>query len=294
MKYALITLTILVIVVASPLTRAQDDDVQCDENRINDVLAAAISDLQAVEGSSAQDQLAAVAAVRAELVALESACAGSDFEANTMRDLWWSRFDVTIDNIDTSANRFRVTESYIIEFGGGPYSYGFAWIPLDRVMYIDSINVYDDGTQLNHECTDTAGNVCVTTDGKNMSIKYYFLYPVQTAEQRRIRLEYTVYGALRSYYDGDELYWVALPADLSGFDVDASHVVVVMPDDVPPLKWTSYPAEGWTVTTEGNTLTWVSPPRPSDDGSFEVRIKYPHNPAMMKPSWQTDDVSKWE
>ncbi|RPI93458.1 MAG: DUF2207 domain-containing protein, partial [Chloroflexi bacterium] len=58
------------------------------------------------------------------------------------------------------------------------------------------------------------------------------------------------------------------------------------PDDVPPQDWTSYPDEGWTVTEEGNTLSWESPPRPSDDGSFEVRVKYPHNPAMEKPSWQ--------
>jgi hypothetical protein len=202
------------------------------------------------------------------------------------RSLRWDRFDVTIDNIHTSANQFDVTESYVLTIERGPYSYGFAEIPKGRLTGIDTVAVYDGDARLNSSCINTAGSVCVTEDGDNLSINYYFRRPAGNGEQRQIRIEYTVHGALRSYDEGDELFWVALPEDTSGFDVEASQVTVVMPAGVTPLRWTSYP-DTWTLSAEGNTLTWDSPPRPSDDGSFEVRVKYPHDPAMKKPSWQT-------
>jgi hypothetical protein len=206
-------------------------------------------------------------------------------QSSDSRSLRWDRFDVTIDNINTSANEFRVTEAYELYIERGPYSYGFAQIPLGRVESIDNVTVSQDGTPLSATCSSSAGTYCVTQDSKNLSINYYFLRSVQSGQQPHIQIQYTVHGGLRSYAAGDELYWVALPSDTSGFDVVASRVVVNLPPNTPILAETGYP-NTWAYSAEGDTLTWTSPTLPSNHGSFEVRVKYPHDPAMKKPAWQ--------
>lgn len=207
-------------------------------------------------------------------------------EQNTdARSLRWDRFDITIDNINTSANQFHITEAYDLYIERGPYSYGFAEVPLERVTKIDGVSVSQDGVPLNRACTNAAGTYCVTQDGDTLSINYYFKRQVRSGERPQIRIEYWVYGALRSYTKGDELFWVALPEDLSGFTVEASWATVVLPPGTPVLAVTGYP-DTWAYRAEGDTLIWESPPRPSEQGSFEVRVKYPHDPAMKKPAWQ--------
>lgn len=217
---------------------------------------------------------------------------GETFGSSDGRSLRWDRFDVTIDNFNTNANQFVVTEDYTITVDTGPFSYGFAEIPLDRVESISNVTVYENNVPLTRSCNGARATACVQDDGKLLSIQYYFVSPVQSRETRRITLEYTVTGALRSYAKGDELFWVALPEDLS-FPVESSRVTVNLPATAPALAATSYP-DTWDYSASGNTLTWVSPPRPSDDGMFEVRVKIPHNPIMPKPSWQAGfDRETW-
>jgi hypothetical protein len=208
-----------------------------------------------------------------------------DLVSSQDRNLRWDRFDVRIDNIDTTANQFDVAEMYELTIVRGPYTFGFVDIPMNRLTDITHMEIYQDSSLLAETCSDQAGTYCVTREDGDFFVKYYFLRPAQSGDQLSIQVNYTVHGALRSYEEGDELFWVALPEDLSGFDVEASRVIVVMPQATPALYAISYP-QTWQQVTEGNTITWFSPPRPSDDGKFEVRVKYPHNPAMKKPSWQ--------
>lgn len=207
----------------------------------------------------------------------------SDSQAQDDRSLHWDRFDVTIDNFDTAANTFDVTESYQITVERGPFTYGFAEIPHARLDQLSNFKVFDNGVQLGLGCTQARGTVCIRNDGENFTIQYYFTDTLQSGT-RDIRLEYTVHGALRSYDDGDELFWAALPEALA-FPVGASRVQVILNPDMTSLAVTSYP-DTWNYFAEGNVLTWDSPSRPSDYGMFEVRVKYPHNPAMDAPEWQ--------
>ena len=89
------------------------------------------------------------------------------------RSLRWNRYDVTINNFDTSTNRFDVTESYVLAIETGPFSFGFAEIPMDRLERITNVIVYQDGTPLNATCSGARGTFCATGI-EDYSIRYYF------------------------------------------------------------------------------------------------------------------------
>jgi uncharacterized membrane protein YgcG len=225
------------------------------------------------------------------ITAIASLASGEQTEETDGRHLQWDRFDVTIDNFDTTENRFDVTEDYTITVDNGSFRYGMGEIPLGRVESITDVQVYENDQPLPY-CTGSSGTFCLANDGENFSFTYYFTSPMETGETRHFRVEYTVYGALRSYADGDELFWAALPGDLM-FPVEESRVQVVLNPGMDTLSINSYP-DTWGYVVEGNTLTWHSPHYPSDDGMFEVQVHYPHNPAMAKPDWQADyDRETW-
>ena len=200
------------------------------------------------------------------------------------RSLRWDRYDVTVDNIDTAANRFRVTETYLITVERGPFSFGFAEIPQSRLERIADVAVYENRVPLQPSCAGTPGTFCARDEGDNFTIQYYFTSPMQSGNRREFVIRYTVDGALRSYEGGDQLYWVAVPGDLS-FPVLASTVQVIMPADRPPQLIASYP-DTWVQSVEGNTVTWQSPGAVPRGQKFEVRVQYEHDPRMKKPAWQ--------
>jgi hypothetical protein len=206
-------------------------------------------------------------------------------EPNTdPRHLQWDRYDVIIEDIDTAANSFQVSEQYALYVQTGPFRYGFAEIPKGRLESIGNVAVFEEGTPLPATCAGTPGTSCVHDGGDVYSIEYNFTRPIQSGESRAITIRYTVYGALRSYSGGDQLYWVAVPADRA-FPVMASQVTVTMPEDRPPLLTASYPGT-WTESIAGNVITWESPGRMDEGDSVEVRVQYEHDPRMEKPGWQ--------
>lgn len=209
----------------------------------------------------------------------------SSVAAQDGRSLRWDRYDVTVDEIETAANRFRVTENYLITVETGPFSFGFAEIPQGRLDRIADVVVYENRSPLQASCSGAAGTYCARSEGDNFTIQYYFTRPMQSGERREFTIRYTVYGALRSYEKGDQLYWIAVPGDLS-FPVLSSTVRVIMPADRPPELVAGYP-DSWVQTVEGNTITWQSPGRLPRGQSFEARVQYAHDPLMKKPGWQS-------
>ncbi len=200
------------------------------------------------------------------------------------RYLYWERFDVTIDRMETATNRFRVTEDYRLVVERGPFRYGFREIPTERMEALEGLQVFHNGQPLTPNCSQYPGTYCVTQTSNAVSLRYYFSAPLESNTTANIRLVYTVRGALRAYEEGDELFWVALPPDLS-FPVHWSRVTVHLPEGVQPLAATSYP-NTWRQQINGNVITWDSPEWPSRQGQAEVRVKYPHDPQMPQPSWQ--------
>jgi uncharacterized membrane protein YgcG len=213
------------------------------------------------------------------------ASSANDNAGGDGRTLRWDRFDVAIDNIRTAENRFDVVEAYQLSILTGPFRFGTAMIPMDRLNAIENVAVYDNNTRLEPTCSGQVGTVCARQQGGDYSIKYYFRDSARSGTQRSIRIEYTVQGALRSYSGGDQLYWVAVPGDRP-FPVLASRVTVTLPPDRPPEVTASYP-DTWAEEIAGNTITWTAPGTLDPGDEAEVRVQYPHDPAMDKPSWQS-------
>lgn len=228
--------------------------------------------------------LIAVVALAAFFFGFAQPAAAIDPAQGDGRSLVWERYDVRIDQMDTAANRFRVAETYRLRIDRGPFSFGTAEIPLDRVNDIDSLSVYENGQPLRQTCNGNPGTYCVTNDGDVLAVEYNFMSQAQSGTTKEIALVYTVSGALRSYEDGDQLWWVAIPADLPFPVLDAA-VAVELPADSPPEVIGSYPEE-WPYEVDGTTITWRAPGRMSSGDWFEVRVQYPHNPAMAEPGWQ--------
>lgn len=209
------------------------------------------------------------------------------------RNLWWDRFDVRIYDINTTTNRFSVTETYEITVERGPYRFGLRTIPLNRVDSLALRSVQVDGQLLSRGCDEVPGTYCQIVEGSDLNITYYFWEPAESGATINITLSYMVFGGLRSYDTGDELHWIALPEDLSGFEARSSQVVVELPAGLGILSATGEPA-AWELSRAEMPLTWVSPSNPSNYGAFEVRVTYPHNPLMPKPNWQAaNDRRQW-
>jgi len=225
------------------------------------------------------------------------------------RSLHWMRWDVLIDQIDTTANSFRVKETYNLAIDSGPFHGGFRNIPLNRIDSIDNIQVTDNNTSLRMlntaNCpTSNPGVACYTatsiiqstSSGSNSTtysftnaqekITYVFTETLNGGDTRNVNITYTVHGALRSYAGGDQLYWGALATDRN-FDVQASRITVQLPPGLTADTIATYPAWSQETGAAAGTLVFDSPGDQGSSNSVEVRIQYPHNPAMHAPGWQS-------
>jgi uncharacterized membrane protein YgcG len=203
------------------------------------------------------------------------------------KTLVWQRWDVLIDNVDTVANQFDVTESYDIQFSG-TFQAGQAVIPLDRVDEIRNVQVLEAGSPLRANCSARPGTYCVSQSDNNLLIDYYFNRPLTNTSQH-FDIQYTVLGGLRSYTGGDQLWWIAVTQDKYGFSVQNSTITVQMPSGSAPREGVdpvvTYGAAS-DVQVKGTTITATARNGVPADDSFEIRVQYPHNPAMRAPGWQ--------
>ncbi|MBI5671489.1 MAG: DUF2207 domain-containing protein [Chloroflexi bacterium] len=205
------------------------------------------------------------------------------------RSVFWERWDVLIDNVDTAANRFNVTESYNIYFTG-TFRFGSVEIPRQNLERIHSVEVYEGGQPLRESCSESPGTYCVQNTANALSVVYYFTRPVSD-DRQQFDIRYTVDGALRIYDGGDQLWWTAVPSEHFGFSIGSSTITVQMPsgyaprEGIDPVVTYGAPAD---VNVRGTTITARATQPLDGNDYFEIRVQYPHNPAARVPSWQAD------
>ena len=203
------------------------------------------------------------------------------------RTVFWQRWDVLINNVDTANNQFNVTEIYDVQFNG-TFHYGSAVIPLDRLNNITDVQVSEAGRPLQQNCSTQVDSVCSETTSDGLSITYYFTHPI-TDSTEHFEISYTVNGALRVYSGGDQLWWIAVPSQHYGFPIATSTITVILPQGFAPREGidpvVTYGATS-DVQVNGTAVVAKTTHEIVGDDAFEIRVQYPHDPNAHAPGWQ--------
>ena len=191
------------------------------------------------------------------------------------KSLEWQRLDTDI--VVQPNGDLRITESNLIAFTSGTFSYGYRDIDMSRLTGIDDIRVTENGQPIQYE---------TSSDGDTLRITYTFSTPARN-ETRQIVLEYTAKGAVRYYPDGDQVFWPAVYADRNGFPVQNSKATVALPEGATATRVETYGPQA-TVTGEGESLVVAQALEPIPSGQdFEIRVQFPHGIVSGEPSrWQ--------
>jgi uncharacterized membrane protein len=201
----------------------------------------------------------------------------------------WERWDVLIDNIDTTDNQFNVSETHEVRFVG-TFSVGLRDLFLQYVENIRDIRVFQDNQPLRESCSEQPGTFCLTRTSDAISIEYYFNESIRNRTET-FRIEYTVVGAIRRYDTGDLIGWTVVPADHFGFYINSSTITIEMPDDyapregVDPIETYGAPAE---ISVRGSTITATTTRTIGGSEDFNIGLQFPHDPRGRIPSWQAD------
>jgi len=207
--------------------------------------------------------------------------------AQDNRTVFWQRWDVLINNVDTTHNQFNVTEIYDMQFTG-TFHYGSAVIPLDRLDSITNVHVTEGGKALTEDSSGSPGTFTAEDTPDGLSITYYFFNTISDGNEH-FEISYTVNGGLRVYSAGDQLWWIAIPTDHSGFPIGNSTITVKLPQGFAPREGVdpvvTYGAPG-DVQVNGSTIVAKATRQIGGDESFEIRAQYPHDPNAKAPAWQ--------
>ncbi len=208
--------------------------------------------------------------------------------AQDNRTVFWQRWDVLINNVDTTNNQFDVTEIYDVQFSG-TFSHGSAVIPTDQLNGINNVHVTEAGQALSQSCSGQQGTYCLQNTSDGLSITYYFFRSISNATEH-FEIGYTVDGGLRIYPDGDQLWWIAVPSDHYGFPIGSSTITVKLPQGYAPREGVNsvvtYGAPG-DVQVNGTTVTAKATQQITGNQDFEIRVQYPHDPNAVPPTWQS-------
>ena len=202
----------------------------------------------------------------------------------------WEQYDVDIDVRQDGS--FHVVEDQVVEFNGS-FSTGFADIPLTRVDEIANVSLTIDGEPAEYvepsAYDEEPGTFTAATSYSDINIDYAFPQ-TDPGDERRIQLEYDVFGGIRVYEDlepaNQQLWWTAISEEVTEIaPVENATVSVTLPEQVPPEGIVAGPTEP---EVDGATYTWTRSDLDAGD-DFEVRLQFPPITDATLPAWQELD-----
>ena len=195
---------------------------------------------------------------------------------------YWQEFnvDITINEDGT----FWVEETQVLAFSGGTFTFVSRNINMSQISKITDVAVFDgDGNAFQPSSSEEAGTFETYMEEGDFYIRWYF---PPTQGRTPFTLRYRVHGALRYYEGGDQLWWKAIPPNLTARVEDAT-VTVHLPDGV-----AGEPAEVYftdaRITGEGtSTVTFEALETIPTGQQMEVRVQFPHGIVAGSPAgWQ--------
>lgn len=180
----------------------------------------------------------------------------------------WQRLDVDIafqPNGD-----LRITETNVIQFIGGPFTFGFR--DFHRVPYFEITDIV--ATEDNADGKPLGLQTGLTNSG-DYRVQYFFATPAQD-ETRIFTLSYTAKGAINYVDDGDEIFWTGVFAERNGIPVEQSRIRVTMPEAQPALRVEASGVQA-TTTGENESIVIAEAQEPIPSGTeFKLRVVFPH------------------
>jgi hypothetical protein len=226
-----------------------------------------------------------VSTIAASFVPGAAAQDATPTSTSTGRSVEWTRFDVELDL--RADGLLRVTERQEVAFHGGPYTNGYATIPLRNIEAIEDVRVSEESPggqltpyiQVSADATTTTPNTYrVQTQPSFVNVDFWFVST--TDANRTFVLQYDVHGALRSSMEDGirfgEIWWTAISADVTTTaPVRASTVTLRLPAAVDPARVLLSPM-GYVPTTSGDWSVWTwTRTNLSAGDEFTVRLKFP-------------------
>jgi hypothetical protein len=181
----------------------------------------------------------------------------------------------------------QVTEHQTVAFHGGPFTSGYATIPLRNIEGIDRVQVHEEANGVrvrsyvqvaSNANTTTPSTFRVQADGAFVKVDWWF-EPTTDAEHT-FALEYDARGALRtSIEDGTrygEIWWIAVDSEVTTLaPVRSATVTLVLPAAADPSRVLLSP-EGYVPSTSGDWSVWRWLRTDLGSGDrFTVRLRFP-------------------
>lgn len=207
------------------------------------------------------------------------------------RSLYWKRFDVDVTVL--SDGDLRVVETQEIVFRGGPFHYGYAVIPGDRLDGITDVEVWEGERRYQQSRSREQYTFRSGWAEGDLWVEWYFPYTSDSTHTFEFR--YTVQGAVRRYDEGDEVWWMAVPGD-HDYPIRNSRVTLQLPAEVFEAEWDGVPAQV-TASQDRRTVTAVASETLDPGDSLAVGVKFTAGVVGGgKPSWQADydRKSEWD
>ena len=215
------------------------------------------------------------------------------------RSIEWTNYDVTIDLQEDGS--LRISEEMDIAFSGGPFTGGFAEIPLDRIDGIRSVQVSElaDGQLYPYEQVAWSSfdrvpeTFATNATGSELIIEWGF--SPATGTSRTFLLEYVVDGAVRVYADADppnqQIWWTAIGSEVTeAADVRNASATINLPEAVDPEQVIAATEDSdiEPVTTDNQSWRWEAHDLTNGD-ELIVRLQFPPIVDAPVPSWQEQD-----
>ena len=188
----------------------------------------------------------------------------------------------------------QVTETWEVQFNGGPFTSAFRSIPLNKVTSIDSWGVADETHQYQqvNKGSDKQPYTFEYSSGDGF-MKATWFFPPTTDQTRTFGVFYILHGALRIDPAGDQFYWKFIEAD-RGYTINSSDVTLHLPAEFnsSQLKFTPYQngaAQAGAKMVNAQTLEFTGGPF-AGGVEWEIRAQFPHGVVIARaPAWQTNE-----
>jgi len=208
----------------------------------------------------------------------------ADAQAKTY---YWESFNVDLQVLEDGD--LRVTERQTLVFSGAPFSFGFRKVNTANTDGITDVSVREGDIVYEESFGRSPHAFTVEDEGNEVAINWYF---PQTTGRHSYTISYTAQNAVRTEPSGDQVFWIALPADL-GARVENSAISITLPEGIAAGSTTALFGgnEGENITTsvseDGRRATFqLTQPRPSGT-AVEVGVRFPSGQLDLEtPAWQ--------